>query len=70
MMYQTFQVIIAYLFQSNKISIDAERKDGKTEDKQLYEALSEAFEIIQKNAFYRIQIPKKLIPAIMSRNMA
>ncbi len=47
-----------------------ELKDGKTEDKQLYEALSEAFEIIQKNAFYRIQIPKKLIPAIMSRNMA
>ncbi len=28
MMYQTFQVIIAYLFESDKISIDAERKIG------------------------------------------
>ena len=28
MMYQTFQVIIAYLFESNKISIDAEGKVG------------------------------------------
>lgn len=28
MMYQTFQVIIAYLFESNKISIDAEGKIG------------------------------------------
>ena len=28
MMYQTFQVIIAYLFDSNKISIDAEGKVG------------------------------------------
>lgn len=28
MMYQTFQVIIAYLFESNKISIDSEGKIG------------------------------------------
>jgi len=28
MMYQTFQVIIAYLFESNKISIDVEGKIG------------------------------------------
>lgn len=28
MMYQTFQVILAYLFESNKISIDAEGKIG------------------------------------------
>ena len=28
MMYKTFQVIIAYLFESNKISIDAEGKIG------------------------------------------
>jgi hypothetical protein len=28
MMYQTFQVVIAYLFESNKISIDAEGKVG------------------------------------------
>lgn len=28
MMYQTFQVILAYLYQSNKISIDAEGKIG------------------------------------------
>ena len=28
MMYQTFQVIIAYLFDSNKISIDADGKIG------------------------------------------
>lgn len=28
MMYQTFQVILAYLFESNKISIDSEGKIG------------------------------------------
>lgn len=28
MMYQTFQVVLAYLFESNKISIDAEGKVG------------------------------------------
>jgi len=28
MMYQTFQVILAYLFESNRISIDVERKIG------------------------------------------
>ena len=28
MMYQTYQVILAYLFESNKISIDAEGKIG------------------------------------------
>lgn len=28
MMYQTFQIILAYLFESNKISIDAEGKIG------------------------------------------
>ena len=28
MMYQTFQVILAYLYQSNKISIDSEGKVG------------------------------------------
>ena len=28
MMYQTFQVILAYLYQSNKISIDSEGKIG------------------------------------------
>lgn len=28
MMYQTFQVILAYLYESNKISIDAEGKVG------------------------------------------
>ncbi len=28
MMYQTFQVIIAYLYQSNKISVDSEEKIG------------------------------------------
>jgi hypothetical protein len=28
MMYQTFQVVIAYLYQSNKISIDSEGKVG------------------------------------------
>jgi len=41
-----------------------ELKSGKTEDKHLYGALSEAFNAIQKNAFCGIQIPKKLIPHI------
>ena len=41
-----------------------ELKSGKTEDKKLYEALSEAFSNIQKNAFCGIQIPKKQIPRV------
>lgn len=41
-----------------------ELKNGKTEDKKLYNVLSEAFSAIQKNAFCGIQIPKKQIPNI------
>lgn len=37
-------------------------KDGKGDEKELYEWLERAFEDIEKNAFCGIQLPKRLIP--------
>ena len=37
-------------------------KDSKTEDKKLYKWICRAFEDLQENAFYGIQLPKRLIP--------
>lgn len=37
-------------------------KDGKGDEKELYELLIRAFGDIEKNAFCGIQIPKRLIP--------
>jgi len=37
-------------------------KEGKDNEKNIYEWLIRAFEDIEKNAFCGIQIPKKLIP--------
>lgn len=34
----------------------------KTEDRELYERLNQAFDAVSENAFCGIQIPKKLIP--------
>ncbi len=38
-------------------------KDGKGDERELYEWLVRAFEDIEKNAFCGIQVPKRLIPA-------
>jgi len=37
-------------------------KEGKSDEKELYEWIVRAFEDIEKNAFCGIQIPKKQIP--------
>ena len=37
-------------------------KHSKTEDKKLYKWILRAFEDLQENAFYGIQLPKRLIP--------
>ncbi|MFA6268468.1 MAG: hypothetical protein WCW13_03260 [archaeon] len=37
-------------------------KDGRTEEKELFESLNKTLEQLEKNSFCGIQIPKKLIP--------
>lgn len=41
-----------------------ELKNSKTEDKKLYKWICRAFKDLEENAFWGIQIPKKLIPKI------
>jgi len=50
-------------FAEEKIKSSLEKlKEGDIQDKELYLKLIRAFEDLSQNAFYGIQIPKKLIP--------
>ncbi len=51
------------IFGDEKLKASFEKlQHSTTEDKKLYEWLVRAFEDLEENAFYGIQIPKKLIP--------
>lgn len=41
-----------------------ELKDSNTEDKKLHKWIFRAFDDLEENAFYGIQLPKRLIPKI------
>jgi Txe/YoeB family toxin of Txe-Axe toxin-antitoxin module len=39
-------------------------KSSKTEDKKLFDWINRAIDDLEENAFYGVQIPKKLIPKV------
>ena len=50
-------------FANEKLKKNFEKlKSGKSEEKELYNSLIQAFENLKRNAHYGIQIPKKRIP--------
>jgi len=51
------------VFGDTRVETEFEKlKNSKTEDVALYENLSSAFSILEKDSFAGIQIPKRLIP--------
>jgi Txe/YoeB family toxin of Txe-Axe toxin-antitoxin module len=52
-------------FCEEKLKIQYEKlSEGRSEDKELHKCISDAINILKKDAFSGIQIPKKLIPKI------